>query len=395
MRCCISLAILSFIVLFTACGAESSGKTSDPPKKSVRVVKVSEAKLPVVVAVSGTLAAEEEVVMSFKVQGRISQIFVDLGSHVKRGQPLIELEPADFQLRVQQSQAAYQQARVRLGLPAEGDEQTQINPQDTSVAKQAKAQMDQAKLTRDRRESLFNQGLMSRSEFDDAEAAYQVAAARYEDALEEVQNREGMLFQRRAELDLAKQQFSDSTMRAPMDGAIDQRRVSPGQFVAVGQPALNLVRLHPLRLKLALPEREASGVRQNQEVQVRVEGDSTVYRGVLARLSPAISSDNRTLMVEAEVPNQNGALRPGSFARAEIITQPDHTALLVPESSVITFAGIQKVIAVKKDMTVEKVVKTGRRSGDQIEVVEGLISGDIVVVNPGNLTEGQSVLTTW
>ena len=390
--------LLLLLSLTVSCGTETSGKSStdSPPKRKVKIVKALESKLPGTISVSGTLAAEEEVALSFKVQGRIRQIFVDLGSPVKRGQALLELEPADFGLRVKQAQAAYQQARVRLGLTPEGeDDGSGVDPEQTGVVRQAKAQLQEAQLTRDRRKSLYEEGLISQSEFDDAEAAYQVAAGRYQDSLEEVRNRQALLIQRRAELDLSRQQLSDSVLRAPLDGAISRREVSPGEFVAVGAHALTLVRLHPLRLKLELPEREARYVRSGQKVEVRVEGDQNVYSGSVARLSPAISADNRTLMVEAEVPNQQGALRPGSFARAEIITQPDQSSILIPASSVITFAGIQKVISLNNDQTVEKQIKTGRKIRDQIEVTEGIAAGDPIVVQPGNLVGGEKVQAIW
>jgi RND family efflux transporter MFP subunit len=390
--------LLLGLAVSLSCGSETSGKSSSDstPKRKVKVVKALKSRLPGTISVSGTLAAEEEVALSFKVQGRIRQIFVDLGSPVKRGQALVELEPADFDLRVKQAGAAYQQARVRLGLTPDGqDDASTVDPEQTGVVRQAKAQLQETQLTRDRRKALHEEGLISQSEFDDAEAAYQVASGRYQDALEEVRNRQAILIQRRAELDLARQQLLDSVLRAPLDGSISRREVSPGEFVAVGAHALTLVRLHPLRLKLELPERETRDVRAGQKVEVRVEGDNNIYTGSVARLSPAITADNRTLMVESEVPNQKGALRPGSFARAEIITQPDRSSILVPASSVITFAGIEKVISLNNGQTVEKQIKTGRKIRDQIEVTEGISAGDPIVVQPGNLVGGETVQAVW
>lgn len=394
------LALLLSSLLLTAisCGSESSGKpdTSGPPPKKVRVVKAIEGKLPLTVAVSGTLAAEEEVVVSMKVQGRIQQIYVDLGTPVQRGQSLLTLEPTDYQLRLQQSEAAYQQARVRLGLTAKGDEdESALDPEQTGVVRQAKAVLEEARLTRDRMGSLHKDGLVPRSQFDDAQAAFQVADARYQDALEEVRARQGLLLQREAELELSRKQLSDSHLRSPIDGAVQMRHVSPGQFVAVGDPVLTLVRVNPLRLKLAVPEREAVSIRKGQKVRVRLEGDTNDYWGQVARVSPAISTGNRTLMIEAEIPNQQGALRAGSFARADIIIEPEHSAILIPDSSVVTFAGLTKVIAVEKNKTVEKRIKVGRRSGNRVEVLEGISRGDVIVSQPGNLVGGEPVAPAW
>src|SRR6185295_8361195 len=104
-------------------------------------------------------------------------------------------------------------------------------------------------------------------------------------------------------------------------------------------------------------------------------GDPKSYGGRVARVSPAIDQSDRTLKVEAEVPNQDGALRAGSFVGAEIVTA----------------AGIEKVLTVEAGKTTEVRVRTGRKTGDRVEIVEGLSGGEMVVVTPGNLTGGQAV----
>jgi RND family efflux transporter MFP subunit len=180
-------------------------------------------------------------------------------------------------------------------------------------------------------------------------------------------------------------------LKAPFDGAIRDRLANAGNYVAAGTPVVILVQVHPLRLRLAVPEREAPGVKVGQPVQLKVEGDPGSYTGRVARISPAISEDNRTLLVEAEVPNGDGALRPGSFARAEIIVQAADPAVLVPASALVSFAGIDKVVGVEAGKAVEKRVKTGRRSGDRVEIVEGLKPGEAVVLRPGNIVTGEAV----
>ena len=380
------------------CSKEKPKQAGDAgEKKKVKVVKAVSANVPRSVEVSGTLAAEEEVVMSVKVPGRVQAVYVDLGSPVKRGQALLRLEPADFQLRVQQSDAAYQQARVRLGLDPEGKgEGNGLDVTETGVVRQAKAVLEEAKLTRDRMESLSRDGLVPKSQLDDATAQYQVAEARYQDAVEEVRSRQALLIQRRAELDIARKQLSDSVLSSSTDGVIQEKRVTAGQFVASGDPVFTLVRIHPLRLKLAVPERDSTNVRPGQRVEIRVEGDANrIHVGRLARVSPAISADNRTLMVEAEIGNEHGALRPGSFARAEIITDSNEPVVLVPTSSVITFAGLTKVISIENNETQEKRVRLGRNTKGSVEVVEGINAGDTVVLEPGNLSSGEKVVPIW
>lgn len=388
--------LFALLILCTSCQSDTSAKSrrdNEKKIKTVRVTRAQEGKLARTVGVSGTLAAEEEVILSLKVTGRVRDIYVDLGSRVRKGQPLVKLEPADFQLRVQQAEAALEQARARLGMQA-GDsnaESAVVDPKDTGVVRQAEATLEQARLTQDRMTSLWNQGLISRSQYDDAIAAFRVAEARYQDALDEVGNRQALLVQRKAELEIARKQLSDSVLTSPIDGAVQVRHISPGQFLATGDPALTIVRVDPLRLKLAVPEREAAFVKKGQTVRISVEGDQNYYYGKVARLSPALTTDNRTLMIEAEIPNEQGLLRPGSFAKAEIVVASEQPAVLVPKSAIVTFAGLDKVIVVEKNQTVEKRVRTGRQTKDQVEILEGLKAGETIVIQPGNLVGGETV----
>jgi len=211
------------------------------------------------------------------------------------------------------------------------------------------------------------------------------------EAVETARTRQGLLAQRKSELEIARQQLADSVLRAPFDGAIRERLASAGDYVAAGAPVVVLVQVHPLRLRLAVPEREASGVKIGQPVQLTVEGDPARHTGRIARISPSITEDNRTLLVEAEVPNRSGGLRPGSFARAEIIVEAADPAVLVPASAIVSFAGIDKVIGVEHGKAVEKRVRTGRRSGDRVEIVEGIKPGEAVVLQPGNIVTGETV----
>jgi RND family efflux transporter MFP subunit len=172
---------------------------------------------------------------------------------------------------------------------------------------------------------------------------------------------------------------------------VRERHVTAGQYLAAGSPAVTIVRVHPLRLRVSVPERDAQSVRVNQVVQVTVEGDTTAYTGRVARISPAIDEASRTLMVEAEIPNPEGVLRPGSFANASIVSGETDRAIIVPTSALVTFAGVDKVLSVKDGKVIEKRVTVGRRDAERIEIVNGLAAGDPVIARPGNLVEGTLV----
>ena len=383
-------ALALWWVFGRSAGAPAASAEKGPPPRNVRVVEATRGALPDVVAVTGTLAAEEQVVLGAKVAGRLADIPVDLGSRVAKGQVLARLVPADFQLRVRQAEAALDQARSRLGLPA-GSPDTQVDPAQTAVVRQAQAALTEATARRDRARALFEEQILPRADLDTAEAALQTADSQYQNAQEEVLNRQALLAQRRSELGLAGQQLADSILVAPFSGAVSERQGSPGQFVAAGDPIVTVVRVHPLRLRLAIPERAAAKIRPGQDVRVRVDGDPQTYTGRVARVSPAIQESNRTLQIEAEVPNADGALRPGSFASAEIVASLPEPVVLVPASSIVVFAGIEKVIVVEKGKAVEKRVRSGRKVNDQVEIVEGIAAGETVVLEPGNLVGGQPV----
>src|SRR5437764_3319162 len=387
------LALAAIGLLNAACksGYPVSAKNA-PGAAETRVVKtaqVSEIPMERAVTVSGTLAAQDQATISAKVPGRVQTLAVDLGSVVRKGQIIAQLEQQDYNLRLQQAEAALAQARARVGLSPDSKDE-QVDPDKTATVRQARALLDDAKLKLERARSLLAKGVIAQAQLDAAEADYKVALSRYQDGIEEIRNRQALVVQRRSELEIARQQLTDSTIVAPFDGVVQEKRTSVGEYLAAGTAIVNLVRMDPLRLRAEVPERESHNVRQGQQVRVTVEGDTNVYTGVIARLSPSITQQNRMLIVEAEVRN-NGHLRPGSFARADIIADAKSLSPAVPAVAVVSFAGIDKVISIQTGKALEKPVTIGRHAGDWVEVLSGVKTGDTVIVNPGNLQSGQPV----
>jgi RND family efflux transporter MFP subunit len=376
-----------------ACDGPSAAapRNNDPAGEAaaVQVVRVEPTPLDRSVSVTGTLAAEEQVVLSLKVTGRLEEMLVDLGSPVRRGQVVARLTPTDFDLRLRQAVAALQQARARLGLDPDGTDDS-IDIERTSLVRQATAALDEARRQRDRYATFVQRGISARAELESADAQLQIADGRYQDALEEVRNRQAILAQRRSEVAIARQQLDDTTLRSPIDGVVRERHAFAGEYRAAGTPVATVVRQHPLRLLLAVPERASANVAAGQQVRVLVEGDDQTYQGRVARLSPAITEGNRTLAIEAEVPNEHGRLRPGMFARAEIITA-QNLSIVVPQSALVIFAGVEKLLLAKDGVVREQRVRTGRRLDNRVEILDGVATGDLVITNPGGLADGASV----
>jgi RND family efflux transporter MFP subunit len=387
------LAAVLWTVPVAACSAPgSSAAGADTPEaaRQVTTATVRQQPLTRAITVTGTLAAEDQVALSFKVAGRVDQVYVDLGSRVQQGQVLATLAPTDFELRVRQAEAALIQARARLGLPPDGESDA-VDAESTALVRQRRAVVQEARLNRDRMKTFVDRGLSARATLESAEAALEVAEGQYQDALEEIRNRQGLLAQRRSELEIARQQLQDSVLRSPIDGAVRERQVTSGEYRAPGTPVLTVVRTHPLRLKLSVPERETGGLQPGLAVQVSVEGDERRYDARLERIGAAVDEANRTLPVEAVVPNPGDVLRPGQFATAEIIVSRSDQGLVVPRDTIVTFAGVQKVLTVKDGHAREQRIRTGRRDGDRVEVLDGLVDGDSVIREPGNLVDGVAV----
>lgn len=382
------------MVLLAGCSprpAQPAGGRSGPPR-SVTTTRATLRSMERTVLATGFLLAQEQTTLSVKVPGRLTALAVDLGSAVKQGDLIAQIEPRDYELRVQQAAAALAQSRASLGLPLEGEDD-HIAPEQTSPVRQAKAVLDEAAANRERVLQLSQQGISSAAERDTVEAAHKVALNKYEAALDDARIRQATLAQRRAELELAQKQLADTAVRAPFDGVVQTRIANLGEYVATGSPVVRLVKTNPLRLRLDLAERDGHAVRVGQIARFTPEGSTNRLEASVVRLSPALDSQSRMLVVEADVPN-DGSLRAGAFVRAELVAGSDERRVAVPTSALVVFAGIEKVVLVNTNRALERPVVTGRRGPDWIEIVSGLEAGQQVVLNPGNLQTGQPVELT-
>lgn len=397
-----ALALLGGALASTACEtdakprAEASGVNAGAPAippRGVELEPVVLATLEQVIQTTGTLAADEQVTLAAKVAGRLASIAVDLASSVKQGDLIAQIETTDYEFGVQQAEAALGQARAQLGLPMSGPKPI-LDAEATAIVRQARATLEEARAAATRLELLAKEGLAPQAELETARASLLRAEAGLQSSREEVRIREAQIRQRESELRIARQQLADTTIRSPIDGFVQARQASTGEYLAAGAPIAEVVRIDPLRLRLALPEREASSVRQGQAVHLSsstidaAEGEPG-HSGVVARLAPSLDAQSRSLLIEADIPN-TGQLRPGNFVHARIVVG-SRTAPTVSASAIVTFAGLQKVITVKDGKAVERPVTTGVIQGQRVEILSGLEPGEAVVKAPGSLQQGQAV----
>jgi multidrug efflux pump subunit AcrA (membrane-fusion protein) len=290
------------------------------------------------------------------------------------------LDLADFRLRVEQSATALAQAAARLGVPLDGSAD-QIEPEQTALARQARAQLTQATAQRNRTAALHRDGILSKAELDTAEADFRVAEARYQEALEEVRSRRALVAERLAALRLAEQSLADATLRAPFDGAVRERHLSVGAYLEVRAPVATIVRsIAPAAARRA--GARAAGVRVGQPVRLRAENATVIGEGKVVRLSPAIDERTRTLLVEAEI--ERGRRAPaGGFATADVVIDPEVPAVLVPADALVTFAASRR--ARRRRQQDRRDARARWAFGDG-SVLEGPRRRRTIVAEPGNLT---------
>jgi membrane fusion protein (multidrug efflux system) len=387
-----ALLLLSVSGMVMGCAEKSAAKSSKEPPKKVSVAKVELLPAEETVYATGTLAAMDRAVLSAKVPGRVEEIRTDLGSVVKKGEVLAQIEKTDFELKKLQAEAAMAQARARLGLALSGEED-KAAPETVSIVKEAKAVLNESAKNRERIGHLREQGIIAEAELETVEANYQVALNRYDEAVYEAKNRLAVLKQRQVELNIAEQELIDTTIRAPFDGVVASRQTSPGEYLKEATPILTLVRIDPIRLRAEVSEKDAPRVKAGQTVRLEIEGAEQEYQSKVSRLSPVITADNRMLIAEADFQNAEATLRPGSFGKIEIVVNPSKETLFIPSSAVVTFAGMQKVFVINSGKPSEREVRCGRHKGNKVEVISGLKRGETVVLEPGNLRSGQAVET--
>jgi RND family efflux transporter MFP subunit len=388
--------LLSHARVLAGCESRQHPRPEDRPgapagsasSRLVELALASEMPIERRLQIAGTLEPDERVIVSAKVSGRLASLAVDIASQVEPGQVIAQIETRDYQLEVEQARASLAQARAELGLD-EGETTAELDVDNTAIVREARATRDEAATNLARARSLAKEGLATGSALDAAEASAVRAETSLQAAREQVRIRKAAVHQRAAVLRAAQQKLADAELRAPIHGIVQARLTSVGSYLAQGAPVVEIVRIDPLRLRIAVPERDAPSVRQGQPVSVRLEGDPRSYGGKVTRLSPALDTASRTLLVEADIVNP-GNLRPGNFVRAEIAIGA-RPALTIPKRAVVVFAGLNKVVLVEGGQAVERTVAIGDSAGDRVEVLSGLKAGEAVVVAPGSLTQGQPV----
>lgn len=385
-----------FLVLFCtgfslACTKPSAQQTRrEAAARSIKTTTVTEQSTRRALEVVGTLAAEDEVTVSSQAEGVVRRVLADLGDQVKSGQPLVEIDREKLEYGLAQQRAELQRALTRYGASENG----QLPPtEQTPDVRRALAELEQAKQARTRAEELHRRQLIPQQSLEDTETALKSKQAQYDAALHNARNLRADIDAADAAAKLADRQLRDSFIRAPFDGYVQKRLVSPGALVRSETPVMTVVRMNPLKLLAEIPERMAPWVKVGQPLELRVDAfPGKTFTATVARISPAVNTQTRTFAFEASTPNPDADLKPGTFARAHLETALVEPTLTVPYEALQYRYGVYRAFVVNGEQVVMKELKTGDRIGDRMEVLDGLKLGEVIAASDvDTLADGQKV----
>jgi membrane fusion protein, multidrug efflux system len=325
------LSALLFLVLF-ACKTDPkpNDKGAAPNGSSKTGLSVSSIEgfivrptaLSETVTASGTLVPAEATELHPETSGRVISLNLPEGRSVRKGELLLKIFDEDLK--------------------------TQL--------KRATTQLRQAEITEQRLADLLKVKGVSQQEYDLAALQTQTL---------------------RSEIDLLQINIAKTELRAPYDGIIGLRRISPGAYVSPTTAVTTIRSASTLKLDFSIPEKYSQLLRIGQSVNFKVEGSEIQHVAVVQATEQSISADTRNLVVRANIPNTKGLL-PGAFAEVNLALGQKAQALLVPSQAIIPQARDKKIIVSNGGKAQFLTVKTGIRQSGLVEITEGLRSGDTI-----------------
>ncbi|MFZ0312759.1 MAG: efflux RND transporter periplasmic adaptor subunit [Candidatus Korobacteraceae bacterium] len=307
----------------------------------------------------GSLQAYIESPIYARTNGYLLRWYKDIGSHIKQGELLADIDTPEVDQELMQARAARQQVL---------------------------AAMDLAKINANRYQALRKTDSVSQEEADTQTSGYQQAVANLAAADANVRRLE--------ELEGFKHVY------APFDGVLTRRTVDPGALInsgnagAAGKELFDVARTDPLRVYVAVPQAYAPAIKVGMNSVVTLqEFPGQKFTGTVVRTADAIDTTTRTLLTEVDVPNKDGKLLPGSFGEVHFKPNIDVNKVTVPVNAMLFRQDGPQVAVVGSDGKVQlRRISIGRDYGTTLEVVGGVDVNDSVVVNPSDsIEDGEQV----
>lgn len=346
-----ALALTLALAGLAACGGEDAAPVAAPPP--VMVVRVEGHRIEDRLEATGQLIAPSQAAVAAQVGGQVTGIARDEGSAAAENDIVIEIDPERRELEAQSARA---------------------------MLVQAEAQAAEAQRELVRMQKLHAQGVAADAKLDQVRTALSSAISARDAAA--------------AQAGMAERSLRDSSVRAPFAGLVARRFVSEGEYVQPGQKLFELVALDPIEVEFHVPEKESSRVAQDAPVAVRVAPfPDEVFQARVTLVSPTIDPATRTLRVKAALPNPDGRLRPGLFARADLGIAVHENVPMIPEEAVLQRAGGPIAYVVQDGSHAQRrPLELGVIRDGQVEVRAGVkIGEDVVVRGASELVEGSVV----
>jgi RND family efflux transporter MFP subunit len=374
--------------------------TEQAPAGAVAVTLQSVALRPVqrTIETVGTLHPFEQVIECAKVEGRVRRIVHDVGDRVKPGDLLLEVDPTDFELSVRQAQRALEVEQAKLGLAEVPTGEFDVSQ--LPIVVEAGVKATRAKERMDRVRALVERSALSKEEMSNASSDARSLEAEHQNQILMAKSGLAMVQMKQEALAIVTQQLRDTRIVAPrpstsdpnavgdMTYAVTSRSAAEGSFVRIGTEVFKLVIDRILKLKVPVPDRYVSEVKEGQKVTVKTAAFDKSFEGTVTRINPSVDLTTRTFEVEIQVPNPDGVLKSGSFAKAAIITRMDPETQTIPLDAVVRFAGITKIFLQDGDKARELQVTPGATTSEWIEITSPKLPVGAQVV-----TSGQSLLS--
>jgi RND family efflux transporter MFP subunit len=367
-------------------GAAASKAAAEAASKSPAVIAVSTGRAELrnferMISVTGSLLPDETVTVNSEVVGRVLSIRADFGQAVRKGDILAEIDKQEYQIQLDRSKAALTQALARLGL-SPGQDTTP--PKSTAASRQVQARLEDMKFKYESAAKLVKTGDISQDRYNEIEKAYRAQQAAFESANDDLRMQWASMESIRADVAMMQKKLNDTTLRAPFDGVVSQKHISPGQYVKDNVPIVTLVKTNPLRLRVDIPESAAGQVNVGTTLAFTTEGLSNeTFQAVVREANPSLDSRSRSLQVEARLTRGDARLRPGMFAQVRLVVDKSASMLMVPKQAVYTIAGLSKVFAVKDGKAVEFRIIPGEERDGMVELPPGTAvkDGDTVITS--------------
>ena len=301
--------------------------------------------------VVGNLIGLQTVDVAPRTGGRLLAVNVQIGDRVRRGQVLAKVEDREIVEQVRQAEASNEVSKATI--------------------RQREADLNVAKLNFERSQNLFQRQLLAKQALDDAESRYLAAVAQLD--LSKAQ-----LNQNAARLEELRINLQHTSVVSPVDGFVGKRSVDPGAMVNTNTAIASVVDISRLRLVVNVVEKDLRMVSPGDVAEVEVDAyPGEKFNGKIARVAPILDPATRTAAMEVEIPNSDNKLKPGMYARIDLIVEERKNALVAPKSAVIDFEnkrGVWQPTAENRARFVP--VELGIEGNDQIEILSGLNEGD-------------------